>query len=330
MNIRVNSEVLKNKWQALSSGSLFDSPFQTNEFYEFCNSVLDFGADVFAIEKDSKYLSLVIVTTQKEKGVKGYFSRRGIIYGGPLILEDHENHIRELFKYVREYYSKKLIYLECRNYSDYSSLKASFKECGWDYIPWLNLQKDIRSIDIVKKSISSSRLRQIKKAQSTGVQWRVANDIAEVKDFYEILKNLYKNKIKKPLFPYPFFKGFFESNLGIFLLVEYNNKVIGGIMCPILPNKVIYEYYVCGLDSEYKEQYPSVMATWAAIEYGMQNNIPLFDFMGAGSPDEDYGVREFKTRFGGDLVEHGRYINVLNPFLYSIGKFGLKVIKSIG
>ena len=96
-------------------------------------------------------------------------------------------------------------------------------------------------------------------------------------------------------------------------------------MCPILEGKTVYEFYICGLDDEYKEQYPSAMATWAAIEYAYQNNIIVLDFMGAGKPDEQYGVREFKARFGGELVEYGRFIKINNHFLYKLGKFGLKL-----
>ena len=100
-------------------------------------------------------------------------------------------------------------------------------------------------------------------------------------------------------------------------------------MCLILDGKCIYEFYVCGLDNNYKDQYPSVMATWAAIEYANNNGIPIFDFMGAGKKDENYGVKEFKARFGGELVEEGRYIKINNYFLYKTGELALKLKKWI-
>ena len=107
----------------------------------------------------------------------------------------------------------------------------------------------------------------------------------------------------------------------------YKGKIIGGIICPILEGRCIYEFFVCGLDDEYKNQYPSVMATWAAMEYASKYNIPVFDFMGAGIKDTDYGVREFKARFGGELVEYGRYIKINNIFLYKLGTFALLLMK---
>jgi len=41
--------------------------------------------------------------------------------------------------------------------------------------------------------------------------------------------------------------------------------------------------------------------------------------MGAGKLDEEYGVREFKEKFGGKLVEYGRFICVNNRLLYQLG-----------
>ena len=52
---------------------------------------------------------------------------------------------------------------------------------------------------------------------------------------------------------------------------------------------------------------------WISIDYACKNGIEKFDFMGAGSPDEDYGVRDFKAKFGGSLVEPGRFIQHIPP-----------------
>ena len=49
--------------------------------------------------------------------------------------------------------------------------------------------------------------------------------------------------------------------------------------------------------------------------------------MGAGKPDEAYGVRDFKARFGGEQVEHGRFLYINKPLLYRVGKFGVKLLK---
>ena len=225
--------------------------------------------------------------------------------------------------------SKKCIYLETRNFTDFSKYKNCFQKYGWDYLPYLNFHVATNDKTTMESSISNSRMRQIKKAISSGVIWKEAANLGEVKAFYNILQSLYKTRINKPLLPWDFFREFYERNMGKYLLVWFNGQIIAGILCPIFEKRNIFEFYICGLDNEFKNQYPSVMATWAAMEYANQNDIPIFDFMGAGHKDKDYGVREFKARFGGTMVEFGRFIKVQNRILYGLGKLALKVSKTL-
>ena len=54
------------------------------------------------------------------------------------------------------------------------------------------------------------------------------------------------------------------------------------------------------------------------IDYATKNNFQMFDFLGAGSPNKNYGVREFKSKFGGELLNHGRFIRINKKYLYKI------------
>jgi lipid II:glycine glycyltransferase (peptidoglycan interpeptide bridge formation enzyme) len=175
--------------------------------------------------------------------------------------------------------------------------------------------------------MSEQRQRQVKKALKNGVVIAEPQSEQEVCDWYQILRQLYRQKVRTPLWSEAFFLQFYRNGVGKYLLVKYNGKVIGGMMCPILQGKAVYEWYVCGLDEDYRELYPSVVATHTAIEYAKQNAIPLFDFMGAGEPDIPYGVRDFKMEFGGELVEYGRFLCVRKPLLYAIGKLGVEWLK---
>ncbi|MCC5918096.1 MAG: GNAT family N-acetyltransferase [Cryomorphaceae bacterium] len=314
-------------WLQLLDESPNASPFQSPAYYKLFTESKGFSANVFALEQDGALQALVVVSIQKEPGVKAAFSKRGIIYGGPLFTD--QDSALQLISEVSRYYKGKLIYLETRNFSDYTEYKRTFESSGWKYEPWLNYHLPCDEAALVQKRMSSSRWRQIKKALKNGATWKESHQLEEVQAFYSILEVLYKEKIKKPLLPFSFFQDLLERDLAKYLLVYVEGKVVGGIVCPVLPGRKIFEFYVCGLDGDYRDHYPSVMATYAAIEYALQNNIPLFDFMGAGSPDEAYGVREFKSRFGGEEVEHGRFIKILNPAMFEIGKAGLKLLAKV-
>lgn len=324
MTLLTNKQVNLEQWRNLLLRSPNASPFQSPEYYKLFSESKGFGAEVFAVEYNGALTALVVVSIQKESGIKAQFSKRGIIYGGPLLSDASSAEF--LLQAVRKYFKNKLIYLETRNFSDYAPYQSVIESLGWKYVPWLNYHLLCDEAQSVQRRMSSSRWRQIKQAVKNGSQWKESKSLDEVRDFYSILEALYKEKIKKPLLPFSFFQDLLERDLAKYLLVYVEDKVVGGIVCPILDQQKIFEFYVCGLDAEYRNHYPSVMATYAAMEYALQNGIALFDFMGAGSPDEAYGVREFKSRFGGEEVEHGRFIFILNPTMYSIGKIGLKIL----
>ena len=92
---------------------------------------------------------------------------------------------------------------------------------------------------------------------------------------------------------------------------------------------VVYEWFECGMNAEYKEQYPSVMATWAGMKLAHEMGCARYDMMGAGEPGVPYGVRDFKSEFGGELVEQGRFLCVTQPILYKLGVFAVRLLKCL-
>ena len=319
------------QWETLISHSSTSSFFQTKACYDFYKSLSFFETFVFAVcEKDILKGVLVGFIQKENNKIKHFLTRRAIIPGGVLLAEDiSEQALRNLLIYCKNELSKKAIYIECRNYTDYNKYKQIFNECGFRFVPHLNFHVDCEDENAMHKRISASKLRQIKKSLKSGAEIIIADSEKQVEDFYEILKDLYDNKVKTPLFPKTYFVEFFKQKLGIYLLVKFKEEVIGGIMCPILGNQVIYEMFVAGKDGQYKDIYPSILSTYAAMKYANEHNIKRFDFMGAGKPDEAYGVREFKAKFGGELVEHGRFLCVLHSFLYKIGKLGVYILKKV-
>ncbi len=320
-------------WQKLVDESPYATWFQTPEAYQFYTSV---SAEMFpfaiGVVEQQKLMGVIVgYITKERKRWKQFFTRRAIIVGGPLLNESISEMalikllcaVKSQFNNKQTSFFQKPIYVETRNFHDYSRWKPIFEQCGFCYQPHLN----IHVLCNEAHTMSEQRRRQVKKAISNGAIISEAQTEQEIHDWYEILYNLYSEKVRTPLFSVEFFLEFYRKGWGKYLLVKHEDKVIGGMMCPVLKGRAIYEWYVCGLDEEYREQYPSVMATYAAIEYAKKSKIEMFDFMGAGKPNIPYGVRDFKMEFGGKLVEYGRFLYIRNPFLYKIGKLGVKFLK---
>ncbi len=324
--ILLDQSIPENKWNELLRENPHSTPFQTPEFYRLIREIPGLSVYACAVEANGKLLALAVTVVFSGRGLKGFFSRSGIIYGGPLVRQGENDALSSLLEAIHCAIARRTIYLETRNYSDYSAVRGLFEKHGWSYIPYLDIRIDTGNREAMYSAISSSRRRQIRRAAGSGAEIKEASSMADVEMFYRILNDHYRKRVRKPLMPIEFFRRAFSYRFGKFLLVWYQNRVIGGIYCPLLEHHSIYEFYICGLDQEYRDQYPSVMATWAAMEYACDNSIEYFDLMGGGPPDKNYGVRDFKVRFGGRQVEYGRFLKINNRFMYTLGKTGITLI----
>jgi len=319
------------QWETLISHSSTSSFFQTKACYDFYKSLSFFEAFIFAVCEKDILKGVIIGYIQKDNNtIKHFLTRRAIIPGGVLLADDiSDSALESLLNFCKRKLKKEAIYIECRNFNSYSKLKNVFELCEFKYIPHLNFHIDTTSLEIVNNNIGKSRKRDIKLSLREGAVIIDNPSLEDVRAFYLILDDLYKQKIKTPLFPWIFFEKLFTSTIGKFMLVKYKGQVIGGTICVGLENKVLYEMFACGLDGKFKNIYPSTLATWAGIEYAATHNYYRFDMMGAGKPDESYGVRDFKAKFGGELVEHGRFLCVLHPLLFKIGNLGVYILKKL-
>lgn len=317
------------QWRSLLEQSRYASFFQSPECYNFYGTLSCLKPFVFAIEDDSKLKGVIVGYIQKEKGaLKGYLSRRAIINAGPLLSNDiDESSVIALLKAVKNNLSSKVIYIEIRNFFNYNNFKQIFAHSGFVLIPHLNFKIDTSSEEVVNSNFGKGKKRDIKVSLRNGATLVYNPSDSQVSDYYNILEHLYKTKVKTPLFPLSFFTTLNMLDEGHIILVEYNETVIGGVVCVGCKGQPLYEWFACG--EIHKNIHASTLATYGGILFAAQNGYPIFDMMGAGKPDKDYGVRDFKAGFGGKLVEDGRYLAVLNPILYNIGKIGVKILKSI-
>lgn len=323
-----NKEVSIQSWMDIFTNSAFSNPFQSPEFYEAYNSIANHSADVFAIEDEGKITSLVIVTLQKEKGLLGFFSRRGIIYGGPLISNTNHESLVVLLQWVTSYYKTKLIYIEIRNSFSYNNLKQSFLDSKWILEPHLNVQLflDSKSVDDILNLMTYNRRREIKMSLKENTLVNISDSLDEIDKFYTILSDLYRTRVKVPLPQKDYFLSLKNSSIAKIFIVKHNNNVIGGAFCITDSINSINTLYYAGLRDYHKKIFPTHIAIMGVIEYAVKHNLKTIDFMGAGKPEIKYGVRDYKIQFGGSLVEYGRFIHIFNPFLFRLGIFGLKII----
>jgi len=340
MQVQINNITGKTKksWEKLLQNHPHNTVFQSYKMYSFYKRVQNFEPFLFLCDDENgNYTGVLLAVLIKEgKGIKGYLSSRVIVYGGPVISEDatnKDNILNFLLTALVRKLKNSSIFIQFRNFFEWTeNEKQIFQKHGFSFKERLNLLVDTTDIATVMSNISFTKQRQIRKGFASGVQIVEPECEEDVKKFYTLLFDLYSNKVKKPLPSWSFFKVFFECSkqgkLGIIRMIKFHDQIIGGILCPVTIDKNIYEWYVVGLDKDYKKNYPSVLATWSPIEYALQNNLQHFDFMGLGKPENDYGVRDFKMKFGKNIVNYGRF-GRRNKLLYGIVEIGYNILRTM-
>ena len=323
------SNIDRQQWQELVDRSSVASIFQTPEMYDFYTSLNLYEVAIVAVDDNGlKGLALCVIQSNG-KGIKQNLTSRAIINGGLLLSDDiSEEALAALLNTTINILKQRSIYIETRNLNDYSRWRNTFEKCGFDYVPHYNFHIDTTDPNLVDKRMDKSRRRRIRRATESGVV--ISNDISQLPDFYNILSNLYRTKIHKPLPPYSMFEQLTKEPFARYFFVQSpDGKTIGGQVILMLEHRVAYAWYCCGMDREYHDLYPSIMANYAAIRYAADNDYERYDMMGGGTPGEDYGVRDFKAQFGGDMVEQGRYLYTCRPLIYWMGKTAMTIINRL-
>jgi lipid II:glycine glycyltransferase (peptidoglycan interpeptide bridge formation enzyme) len=330
--IKVVKDIDPVQWNQLVDKTGNASFFQTPACLEFYQQLGFLEGFALGVEDGGQLKAVVCGYIIADGGfLKRIMSKRAIVPGGILCAEDVSmEQLDAILRVLKKHLAKRFaIYIEFRNYHDYSTQRGDFENNGFEYKAHLNFHIALTDVENALMNLNTTKRRDVRSSLKQGATWGLSTDEQEMKEYFVILKDLYKTRIKTPLFPEEFFLKLIQSSGGRFLVVKFDGKVIGGSVCVELPGRILYEWFVCGKDYEYKNLYPSTVATWAAIEYAAGHGLHRFDMMGAGKPEEGYGVREFKSKFGGELVEHGRFLCILNPFLYFIGKKAVQYLKKI-
>jgi serine/alanine adding enzyme len=322
------------KWSSFvnyhPNGSIFQTPEMFNVYREtpYYKPII-----VVCQDNESNINGILLGVIQKEyKGIIGFLSARSLIIGGPLVIN---NDLRILNLLLSEYDNltkRKVIYSQYRNLFDQSNSKEIFKKNKLIYEDHLNVHQDLSaSEEMLFEKFSKSRKKGIKKAQRENFVFEINANIEFIEEFYELLTYSY-TKIKLPIPSkihfYKIFEHFKPENYKIFSLRHNCDKII--VMFSLIFNNTLYGYYIgTKNDTALLSLKPNDLFFWELFRWAINNDIRVFDWMGAGKPGKSYGVRDFKLQFGGELINHGRFTKIHWPLGYTISIFGFKLWKKL-
>lgn len=334
-SLKVTNCIEKGKWGDFVYNHPHGNIFQTPEMAEVYKRTKNYEPISLAVvDSSDEILAVLLAVVIKEMGgILGSFSAHSRVNEGPLFLEDERgiDATMLLMGHYEKIVRKKALYTEVRNIRNTSEFSNIFNGLGYEYEERLNFLINLNRVEEeIWRAIHKSRRKGINRAKNKGVTVEKMEDKKDIPVFYDIVAKTYK-RVGVPLADYSFFEAMFEilvpKKMADFYLAKYNNKSVGARVV-LKYRGSVYDWYAGSLPTN-DPLYVDEAMVWHILKEGANNGYAIFDFGGAGKPNEEYGVREFKRRFGGDLVNYGRYKKEHSPFKMKIAGKGFGIYKKI-
>lgn len=301
--------------------------FHTPEIFDVFSRTKGYQTSFWAIKGDGQEILAMLMPVQVTlvNGPLRYFTTRAVSYGSVLAVNDYRGQeaLALLLKTYNHHVPIWPIFTELRNNSDQTKMQSVFHQHGYAYEDHLNYLIDLdREPDVVLQSFNDDARRRIRKSLKRGVLTiKEINNRSEIATFYSLLQKTY-HYARVPLVDISLFEAAFDILLPkkmIRFVMAYIDDIPVTASVSLLYKDVIYGWYN-GTDRDYRSYSPNEFEVWELINWGIENGYHTFDFGGAGRPNEKYGVRDFKAKFNGKLVNYGRNAYVHDPFRMKLSK----------
>ena len=282
-------------------------------------------------EKSGKLLALVQGSVISELGgILSSFSSRSVLQGAPLFVDSDQGRkaVLELMSHYNNRIKNKIVYTQIRNMWDTSYYRDTLANLGYEYEEHLDFLIDLdREEKEIWSDIQKSRRKGINRAERDGIVVRSVDKREELDLCYDLVLETY-NRFKIPIADISLFEAVYDdlSATGLAdFFIAYKDEEAVGTRITLNYKEMVYDWYA---GSRQGIDYVDEALVWHILKTNA-GRYKVFDFGGAGHPDKPYGVREFKRRFGGEMVNYGRYERVHSDFRKNVASIGLKAYKKV-
>lgn len=333
--MRVVRELSETKWNEFVIGNPQANIFHSPEMFRVFNNTQGYTSSLWAVEDDlSQILALLLLVEVKLSSLLRVLTTRTVSFGSVLHKEGQETDgaLNLLLKTYVQDVEQPPLFTELRNLSDLSSVQPVLQDCGFEYEEHLNYLVDIsQPADVVFQSIGRRTRKNIRRGLN---QNKVVVEQVKEREQVTLCINLIREtyqKAKIPLAHSSLFERAFEI-LSPKDMIRVTMASIDGqpaaTSFELLFKDVVYGWYG-GLDRRFSAYIPNELLMWDILKWGAESGYRVYDFGGAGKPDEEYGVRDFKAKFGGNLVAYGRNCYIHRPGLLNLSKIGFWFYQNI-
>lgn len=334
MNPRIVNHLDETTWRTFVDQHPQGNIFHTPEMFEVFRQAKGYHPELWAaLDEQGRPIVLFLpVRISLKSGVMQPLTTRTIVFGGVLAADSDETAgaLSELIRVYQKTSGRDSLFTEVRNVNDCSMLQPALQAVKFEYEDHLNYLIDLdHSPEAVFSRIGKRTQRNIRHGLNQGhVKVGQVNTMEELETCYLLLKKTYR-AAQVPLADISLFSSAFDqmASKGMFLatLARVGDKPAAASI-ELIYKDTLYGWYG-GMDREFGSFAPNELLMWHILRWGSEQGYKRYDFGGAGKPNEEYGVRDFKAKFGGELVCYGRNTWVPNPVILGVSKIGYKLLR---
>lgn len=336
MNTFIVNTLPEDIWRAYVDNHPEGNMFHTPEMFHVFSQVKGYSPEIWAVlGEDQQILAMFLpVHISLYDGVIRRLTTRTNVFGGILVNRgpDGEKAMIDLLKAYQRDSGRRSIFTEIRNMSPIEGYQPLLNHLKFTFEEQLNYIIDLTPPpDEVFERIGKRTRKNIRNGRNKGeVNIITVEDRAGVLESYELLQNSYYHA-QVPLSDVTLFTTAFDQLMPKGM-IKVRNAMVGdsaaATSIELYYKDLIFGWY-SGMDREFSSFVPNELLMAEILESGSKSGYRKYDFGGAGKSDEDYGVRQFKAKFGGDLVNYGRNTWVPSPLIFSVTNFGYEIVQKL-
>ena len=265
-------------------------------------------------------------------GLLRRWTTRAILYGGALSTPDPQGQaaLQALLAAYQHTMRNEALITEVRHTENPTALPILDAQ-GFVHTSHLNYLIALdQPVEAVMAQIGSRTRKNIRRAlRSESISVTMITEREQLRAFYTLLEQTYA-AAHVPLAPFALFEAAFDvlasKDMAKFFLVTVDGHAAASSVELLFKDK-IYGWYG-GLSREYSRHSPNELLMWHILQWGATHGYRVYDFGGAGEPDAEYGVRDFKAKFGGKLVNFGRDTWVHTSWRWQLTQWAYKVYQT--
>lgn len=338
MPLTIVRSLPENQWREFVHNHPHGNVFHSPELFNLFRTIPKHTPRLWAAVDDDRdnilALLLPVEVSLYQSTLLKKLTTRSVAYGGILYDSTPIGHeaLNLLLTTYKKQVNSNILFTEFRHLFTIDDIFPTLEIQQFTHENHLNYLVDTSgSPEEIMQNIGKRTRKQIRGGlRKQQVTVEMVENRADIADCYQLIQKSYA-AAQVYLADQSFFETVFDE-LHPLGMVKFWRATMDGISVAAsieLPYKeTVYGWY-SGVDRAYSKFYPGELLMWRVLEWSAANGYKVYDFGGAGRPDEKYGVREFKSKFGGKLVDYGRDVCVHHPRRLQLSKLGYELYRRL-